>query len=95
MTKPSSAQKVHRHREKLPPSHQRPDASAARAPRNHAERTGRLRALSRQMADKITTLPRSKVGQRIGRLSDEDVARLNRALLVFLGIAAQVGQQAS
>jgi len=38
--------------------------------------------------DKITTVPKAKVGVRIGRLADEDIVRLNRAILVFLGIAA-------
>ena len=47
-----------------------------------------LRALCRLMVDKITTVPKSRIGARIGRLADEDVVRLNRAALVFLGIAA-------
>jgi mRNA interferase MazF len=34
----------------------------------------------------VTTVPRAKLGDRIGRLSDEDVVRLNRALLLFLGL---------
>lgn len=50
------------------------------------ERNG-LRSLSRLMVDKITTVPRSKVGDRIGRLDDEDVLRLNQAAMVFLGLA--------
>lgn len=36
------------------------------------------------MADKISTVPKSKIGVRIGRLDDEDILRLNQALLVFL-----------
>jgi mRNA interferase MazF len=47
-----------------------------------------LRAVCRLMVDKITTVPKAKLGARIGRLADEDVVRLNRAVLVFLGIAA-------
>ncbi len=47
-----------------------------------------LRAVCRLMVDKITTVPKAKVGTRIGRLADEDMVRLNRAVLVFLGIAA-------
>jgi len=47
-----------------------------------------LRAACRLMADKITTVPKAKIGARLGRLSDEDILRLNRAMLVFLGIAA-------
>jgi len=46
-----------------------------------------LQAPSRLMVDKITTAPRSKVGARLGRLDDEDLVRLNRAMLVFLGLA--------
>jgi mRNA interferase MazF len=46
-----------------------------------------LRTESRLMVDKITTVPRSKVGARVGRLDDEDLARLSRAMLVFLGLA--------
>ncbi len=46
-----------------------------------------LKAPCRLMADKITTVPKSKVGRRIGRLDDEDILRLNRAVLVFLGLA--------
>ena len=46
-----------------------------------------LRSPSRLMADKITTVPRSKIDSHIGRLGDEDIVRLNRAILVFLGLA--------
>ncbi|MCY7402520.1 MAG: type II toxin-antitoxin system PemK/MazF family toxin [Nocardioides sp.] len=42
---------------------------------------------SKIMIDKITTMPRSNVGDRIGRLEDSDLIRLDRALLVFLGLA--------
>ncbi|MDZ4367142.1 MAG: type II toxin-antitoxin system PemK/MazF family toxin [Afipia sp.] len=47
-----------------------------------------LWALCRLMVDKITTVPKSKLGERIGRLDDEDMVRLNRAIAVFLGLAA-------
>ena len=46
-----------------------------------------LRLASRLMVDKITTVPKSKLGERIGRLADEDILRLNRAMLVFLWLA--------
>lgn len=46
-----------------------------------------LRAPSRLMVDKITTVPKSKVGARIGRLDEEDMVRLNQAVMVFLGLA--------
>jgi mRNA interferase MazF len=47
-----------------------------------------LRLACRIMVDKITTVPKSKVGARAGRLDDEDILRLNQAMLVFLGLAA-------
>jgi mRNA interferase MazF len=46
-----------------------------------------LKAASRLMADKITTVSRAKLGSRVGRLGDKDMLRLNRAVLVFLGLA--------
>jgi len=46
-----------------------------------------LHATSRLMVDKITTMPKQKLGHRIGQLSDEDLLRLNRAMLIFLGLA--------
>jgi mRNA interferase MazF len=39
------------------------------------------------MVDKITTVPNTKIGARVGRLDDEDILRLNQAVLVFLGLA--------
>ncbi len=51
-----------------------------------SERNG-LRSLCCMMADKITTVPKSKLGVQIGRLDDEDILRLNQAMLVFLGLA--------
>jgi mRNA interferase MazF len=49
--------------------------------------TNGLESLSRLMVDKITTVAKSKVGKQMGRLDDEDVVRLNRAVVVFLGLA--------
>ena len=57
-----------------------------RLPVEPNDRNGLL-ATSRLMVDKITTVPKSKVGAQIGRLDDEDILRLNQALLVFLGLA--------
>jgi len=51
------------------------------------ERTG-LRQPSLMMVDKITTVPKSRVGMRIGRVDDQDMVRLGRAIIVFLGLAA-------
>ena len=39
------------------------------------------------MVDKITTMPRAKAGERIGRLAEADMVRLGRATVVFLGLA--------
>ena len=58
------------------------DAPLFRLPIEPSEGNG-LRAVCRLMVDKITTVPKAKVGARVGRL-----VRLNRAVLIFLGIAA-------
>ncbi len=47
-----------------------------------------LRSECRLMVDKITTMPKSKLGARIGLLAEADILRLNQATLVFLGLAA-------
>ncbi len=62
------------------------DAPLFRLSLDPNERNG-LHFPSRLMVDKITTVPKSKLGERIGRLEDEDVLRLNQAMLVFLGLA--------
>jgi mRNA interferase MazF len=54
------------------------------------ERNG-LRIPCHLMVDKVTTVSKSKIGSPIGRLDDEDILRLNRAVLVFLGLAASPG----
>src|SRR5438552_3705375 len=46
-----------------------------------------LRSPCRLMVDKITTVAKTKIRSRVGRLDPEDVVRLNRAVLVFLGLA--------
>lgn len=51
-----------------------------------SDRNG-LKMASRLMIDKITTVPKARLGKRIGKLNDEDVVRLNRALMAFLGLA--------
>jgi mRNA interferase MazF len=62
------------------------EAPIFRVPIVPSEQNG-LRQSSRLMVDKITTVSRSKLGERIGRLSSKDVIRLDRAILVFLGLA--------
>jgi mRNA interferase MazF len=65
------------------------DETAAPLFRRPVEPNGRngLRAASRLMVDKITTVPKTRIGVHVGRLDDEDVLRLNQAVLVFLGLA--------
>ena len=46
-----------------------------------------LGAACRLMVGKISTVPKTKVGARVGRLDGEDILRLNQAVLVFLGLA--------
>jgi mRNA interferase MazF len=46
-----------------------------------------LRTASQLMIDKITTVSKNKLESRVGRLSVEDIVRLNRAVVVFLGLA--------
>ena len=65
------------------------EAPLFRLPVEPNERNG-LRAACRLMVDKITTVPKSKVGAHVGRLDDEDILRLNQAVLVFLGLAVSL-----
>jgi mRNA interferase MazF len=46
-----------------------------------------LQARSQIMVDKIQSIPRSRIGNTIGRLSEREIVAVNRALAVFLGIA--------
>jgi mRNA interferase MazF len=55
--------------------------------RIEADEVTRIRESSRLMVDKVTTIPRSKLGERVRQLSDDDIIRLSRALVVFLGLA--------
>ena len=51
-----------------------------------------LKTASRLMVDKLTTVPRSRLGMQVGVLGDEDMVRLSRALVVFLGLAGSSSQ---
>ncbi|MGO9134406.1 MAG: type II toxin-antitoxin system PemK/MazF family toxin [Methylovirgula sp.] len=62
------------------------DAPLFRLPIEPNERNG-LHAVCRLMVDKITTVQKSKIGEHVGKLDDEDILRLNQAVLVFLGLA--------
>jgi len=50
--------------------------------------TNGLRIATRLMVDKVTTVPKDHLGEKVGRLDDADVLRLNQAVLVFLGLAS-------
>ena len=45
-----------------------------------------LREPSRVMADKLSTLPRTKLGYRIGQLDPDDLGRVEAAITIFLGL---------
>jgi mRNA interferase MazF len=49
--------------------------------------TNGLEQVSQVMIDKITTTRRARVRDRLGFLSREDLVRVERSMLVFLGIA--------
>jgi mRNA interferase MazF len=57
-----------------------------RVPLDPSDSNG-LDAPSSIMLDEITTMPRSRLGERIGKVSDADMLALSRGLLVFLGFA--------
>ena len=66
------------------------EAPLFRLPVTPSLRNG-LREPCRLMVDKLATVPKVTLGARVGRLDDEDVLRLNRAALVFLGLATSRG----
>ena len=62
------------------------EALLFRVPVEPNDRNG-LDEPSRIMADKVTTVRRSRLGTVMGRLDDEDMVRLTRAVSAFLGLA--------
>ena len=63
------------------------EAPLVRLPINPSETNG-LDQPSQLMVDKVTTVPRSRLGDRLGKLRDEELIALNRSLIVFLGLAS-------
>jgi mRNA interferase MazF len=61
------------------------EAPLFRVPIAPNERNG-LNTLSRLMVDKITTVPKNKLGHRIGHLDVKDIERVDQAILIFLGL---------
>jgi len=47
-----------------------------------------LRLVSQIMVDKVTTVRRQRLGQTIGRVEEEVMLRVSRALALWFGIAA-------
>jgi mRNA interferase MazF len=64
------------------------DAPLIRLPVEPTKQNG-LNVISHLMVDKITTVAKSKLKKHIGKLGDEDTIRLNRAVLVFVGLAGR------
>ena len=62
------------------------DAPLMRLPIEPSAQNG-LRVISQLMIDKVTTVSKNKLDRCVGRLSNEDIVRLNRAVVVFLGLA--------
>ena len=46
-----------------------------------------LRSPCRMMVDKLTAVPRKRLGRLVGSLTSEEVRALNRAIFVFLGLS--------
>ena len=63
------------------------EAALLRLPIDPSDDNG-LDQPSQLMIDKVTTVPRSSLGERVGRLRDDQLVALNRSLIVFLGLAS-------
>ncbi|MEI6669562.1 MAG: type II toxin-antitoxin system PemK/MazF family toxin [Acidobacteriota bacterium] len=63
-----------------------------RLPVEPRDRSG-LRAPCRMMVDKLTAVPRRRLGRLVGSLASEEVRALTRAIFVFLGVAETEASQ--
>ena len=63
-----------------------------RLPIQPGARSG-VRAPCRIMVDKLTAVPRRRLGRLVGFLASEEVKALNRAIFVFLGLSETEGPQ--
>ena len=61
-----------------------------RLPLQPSTRNG-LKAPCRMMVDKVTAVPRSRLGKLVGSLASDDMKTLNRAIFVFLGLSETEG----
>ena len=48
--------------------------------------TNGLRQTSQVMVDKLSTLPRAKIGETFGRIDDEKMRAVDRAMLLVIGV---------
>ena len=71
----------------IPLTSTRIDAPLTRVPID-ADAISGIEKASFAMVDKITATRRSRLGERLGRASASQMVEIERALLVFLGIAA-------
>ena len=62
------------------------DAPAFRIPVEPDESNG-LRSSCRLMVDKISAVPRARLRRRVGVLGTGEMTQLNRAIVVFFGLA--------
>jgi mRNA-degrading endonuclease toxin of MazEF toxin-antitoxin module len=67
------------------------EAPLFRVPIAPNERNG-LNSLSRLMVDKITTVPKNKLGHRIAHLDVKDIECVDQAILIFLGFGRLADQ---
>ncbi len=61
------------------------DAPTFRIPVEPDDANG-LRTPCRLMVDKVSAVPRARLRRRVGALGAEEATRLNRAIVVFLGL---------
>jgi mRNA interferase MazF len=66
------------------------DAPLIRLPIAPTKQNG-LHVVSHVMVDKITTVAKSKLQKRVGTLAGDDMVRVNRAVVTFLGLAGRPG----
>ena len=52
-----------------------------------------LRSSCRVMVDKLTAVPRRRLGRLVGSLTSEEMRALNRVIFVFLGLSETEGQK--
>ena len=52
-----------------------------------------LRSPCRMMVDKLTAVPRRRLGRLVGSLTSDEMRALNRAIFVFLGLSETEGEK--